>query len=75
MEHVYSIEIEFSKEEYEGLKNLLEIINNEFYKDNERSLPWLVHRVIGIGLDTMVRVAKEEEERSTVTFDPGEDKL
>ena len=75
MEHLYSIEVELNKTEYEGLKDLLEIINTQLYKGNEKSLPWMVHRIIGIGLDTMVRVAKEEEKRSMVTSDPGEGKL
>lgn len=73
MEHIYSVEIELSKEEYEGLKDMLRVVNMDPYKDNERTLPWLVHKLVEIGADTLVEMVKKKT--ATMTLDPGEDKL
>lgn len=64
MEHIYSVEIELSKTEYEGFKDLLRIINTNLYKGNEKTLPWMLHRMIEIALDTVVGMTKEETEAS-----------
>lgn len=72
MEHIYSVEIELSKTEYEGLKGFQKRLNEAFYEGDERSLPWVVHRLMMIGLTTCVEAAKMEE--ALEDSDPEEDK-
>lgn len=84
MEHLYSIELEFDKRQYELLKELMNEMNKALSKEEAFTLPEVMYLLLQLGMKKMREdlieakmkmELKKKLEGISENSDPGESKL